>query len=336
MMKKSNGKPREHKALPIFVTKVDEALGQVTAIVSVMGVIDYGNDVIHNGAYTKTISERKGQIRVLDQHNTSSIKHVLGKPLNMREIGRDELPKEVTDKYPMATGGLEVIIQFNMKVESGREAFFKIEAGDVNEYSIGYDALDVDFSEVVDASGKKFRVRNLRTIRLWEVSPVIWGMNPATTTVDAKGVDGEEDKEMGADGPVSRLGDYMHSCMVKAMTGWLTNFYGSGFIDDTEFAALMTTCMASMQNMRASMPDDIALRPLSRMNYYYELSRVEIEDEKDMDDEDQETKDHPDDEHTNSDDQVGSDEPPTDERVKELLSRAELLERKQSILGRVS
>lgn len=337
MRKSTNAEPREHKSLPFFVTKVDEALGQVDAIVSVMGVIDYGNDVIHNGAYTKTITERKGSIRVLDQHNTDSISRVLGRPLNMREVGRNELPKEVTDKYPMATGGLEVSIQFNMKTQKGQEAFFSIQAGDVNEYSIGYDALDVDYSEIVDSTGKKFRVRNLRTIRLWEVSPVIWGMNPATATVGAKSNDGGENKEMTPEGPVARLGDYVHSNLVRCWTCWIADIYGSGFIDDTEFASLMSVGMAGLQNLRAGMPDDVALRPLSRMSYYYELSRVDLDEEKDMDDDSQEQKLLGEQEHINPEDEkAGSEEPPTEDRVKELVDRASLLERKQEILGRVS
>jgi len=43
----------------------------------------------------------------------------------------------------------------------------------------------VDYSKAI-VDNKEVTVRNLRTCKLFEVSPVIWGMNPATTTLGAK------------------------------------------------------------------------------------------------------------------------------------------------------
>ena len=183
--KGNNARPDEIKAMPIYLVKADEATGIVDAIVSVFGVVDFGNDRIWAGAYVKTIVERSGKIRVLDQHNTTSIDHVLGRPVELKEVGRDQLPPKVLQDFPTATGGLLTRTQYNMKVQKARETFYKIQDGDINEYSIGYDALDTDFTEE-EIDNRKTRVRNLRTIRLWEYSPVIWGMNPATATVNAK------------------------------------------------------------------------------------------------------------------------------------------------------
>ncbi len=42
-------------------------------------------------------------------------------------------------------------------------------------------------------------MRNLRTIKLYEYSPVLWGMNPATMTVSAKDGEGEGEQEPAKD-----------------------------------------------------------------------------------------------------------------------------------------
>ena len=180
-------KPQEHKTLPSFVTKLDGDLGIVEHTVAVMGNIDLGGDRIHLGAFTKTITERAGQIRVLDAHNSGKVADVLGKPLALWEVGRDQLGPEIKAQFPDATGALMARTQFLMDTPEGRGAFVRIRDGAVDQYSIGYDALDVDFTEEQkDDDGPAETVRNLRTIRLWEYSPVAFAMNPATETVRAK------------------------------------------------------------------------------------------------------------------------------------------------------
>ena len=45
--------------------------------------------------------------------------------------------------------------------------------------------MDHDFSKATKG-GEEVTARNLRTLKLWEISPVIWGMNSATTTTGTK------------------------------------------------------------------------------------------------------------------------------------------------------
>lgn len=101
----------DHKTFSAFTLKADAQQGIVESIVAVMGNADQGDDVIHNGAFVKSIQERRGKIRVLDQHQTDSIMRAIGKPLEMREIGREQLPSGVSIKYcvlvyspPVASG----------------------------------------------------------------------------------------------------------------------------------------------------------------------------------------------------------------------------------------
>jgi len=171
----------EHKTYPAFITKTDDELGIVETVFAVFGNLDLGNDIIHPGAFAKTFMARGHKVKVLDQHNRDSVLNVLGKPLSFRELTADELPTDLLKEYPEATGGAWAQVQFNMKTQAGHDAFQHFRAGDIDEWSFGYDALDKDFSEVDEVE-----VRNLRTIKRYELSPVIWGMNPATTTTSAK------------------------------------------------------------------------------------------------------------------------------------------------------
>lgn len=171
----------EHKTFPAYITKTDDAKGIVETVFAVFGNLDLGNDIIHPGAFAKTFVERGHKVKLLDDHNTDSILRVLGKPLSFRELTADELPTDLLKEFPEATGGAWAQVQFNMKTQAGHDAFQHFRAGDIDEWSFGYDALDKDFSEIDNVE-----IRNLRTIKLYEISPVIWGMNPATTTTSAK------------------------------------------------------------------------------------------------------------------------------------------------------
>jgi phage head maturation protease len=175
----------EHKHTSSIITKLDDAQGIVEHVVAVMGNTDMGGDVIHPGAFTKTLSERGGKVRVLDLHRTDSIMRAIGKPVALREVSAAELPPQVKASYPAANGALLATTQFLMSTPEGKGAFERLKAGLIDEWSFGYDAISPDFSKGTDGA----TVRNLREVRLWEYSPVLWGMNPATSTLGAKAAD---------------------------------------------------------------------------------------------------------------------------------------------------
>jgi len=177
----------EHKQFDAVVTDIDEDQGIVKAIFAVMGNIDGGGDIIHPGAFTKTFAERGGQIQVLDNHRTDSVMRILGKPLSLRELGYSELPAKLVDKYPDATGAAEAEVQFLLDTPEGSGAFKRIKGDALKGWSIGYDPMDHDFSKVTTKSGEEVTVRNLRTIKLWELSCVLFPMNEAVMTTGVKG-----------------------------------------------------------------------------------------------------------------------------------------------------
>jgi hypothetical protein len=166
------GATMEYKAVAGATVSVNERV--VVGIASVFGNVDDGGDRVHPGAFTKTIQERAGRIRVLWQHNTSEPPTAVVKAL--REVSRDELPADLRARTPDASGALLVEREY-LDTPRGNEVLAGIKAGAVTEMSFGYDVPKgkADF-ETSDAK----TIRNLREVRLWELSDVLWGMNPAT------------------------------------------------------------------------------------------------------------------------------------------------------------
>jgi HK97 family phage prohead protease len=263
----------EHKTFPAMAIKVNADEGIVEAIVAVIGNIDSGMDVIQPGAFTKTITERGGRIRCLDNHQTDSIMRVLGTTLAMREVGRTELPQELLTKAQSATGGLWVQTKYLLDTPEGRGAFIRIKEGAIDEYSIGYDALDMDYSKTVQ-DGKQVTIRNLRTVKLWDYSPVIWGMNAATVTMSAKTQgDGvmladvtpdietpSDDKEMTPTGPIQRMGDMFVGNLMAVCDGMLNSWLASGKISSEEHGIMRGAINQVTQMMSAAMPPDMSGR----------------------------------------------------------------------------
>lgn len=161
----------EYKSLPIFTKSITGRT--VTGIFAVHGNIDDYADVSHPGSFVKTIAERGPKIKFLWNHDMFGGPPV-AKITSIREIGREELPEAVLAIAPEATGGVEVTREY-LKTASAEEVFQALEAEALDEMSYGYDAVKFDFSELNGA-----RIRNLREVRLWEVSDVIFGANPAT------------------------------------------------------------------------------------------------------------------------------------------------------------
>lgn len=185
---RGNSDMREHKNFASLGLKVIDAdQGIVEHIITVFGVLDYTNDISHPGSFTKTLAERGQKTLVLDMHNYTSVMDVLGKPLQIAEIPREQLPPAVLNEFPEATGGVKATTQFFMDTPEGKGAFIRLKRDGIREWSYGYDALDVDFETVQDKGGNDVNARNLRTVKLYEYGPVLWGAVPGTATLSAKG-----------------------------------------------------------------------------------------------------------------------------------------------------
>lgn len=159
----------EFKTFPLSVQGIEGRT--VKSLFAVMGQVDDGNDRIHQKAFTKTLNEHVKRVQVLWQHDATQ--PPVGTPLLVKEVSAGELPPEYKAQYPSATGALYGEVEY-LDTPRGNEILTGIKAGAIRENSIGYDTIQADYSN----EGER-KVRNLREVRLWDISPVNWGMQPA-------------------------------------------------------------------------------------------------------------------------------------------------------------
>lgn len=162
----------ELKTLPTYTKDVDEATRTSIGIFAVHGNMDSYEDMSHLGSFAKTLQEGWPRIKYLWGHDFMLPQ--IAKINYIKEVGRDALPEAVLQRAPDATGGVEISRSY-FKHAWAEAVYEGILAGAQDEQSYGYDAVKFDFSEI-----NGHQVRNLREVRLYEVSDVHWGANPAT------------------------------------------------------------------------------------------------------------------------------------------------------------
>lgn len=155
----------QFKSVSMSVKDVDTKNGIVTGIWSSFNNLDYDDDIIRPGAFSKTIAERgpmgTNEIFFLNQHNWSQ---PLGKPTLLRE----------------QTDGLYHETPVNAKTTYGKDALELMGSGLVIENSIGYQAMK--WSNVVkDGAAYEWDTfREITEIKLYEGSCVTMGANSQT------------------------------------------------------------------------------------------------------------------------------------------------------------
>lgn len=162
---------RETKSFKLHIKSVDET-GIFTGYASTFGNVDYGGDVIMNGAFKKSLKDTKGKKILLDGHDSWSGNGRIG-VVNLEE----------DDKGLRVTKGV-----LNLEKQSGREALsdlkFYLDQGLPVEMSIGYTPVKVRYPGKDDPKNVQ---RYLDEVKLWETSLVTFGMNPKARTDSVKG-----------------------------------------------------------------------------------------------------------------------------------------------------
>jgi HK97 family phage prohead protease len=137
--------------------------GSFEGYASVFNNKDLGNDVIRQGAFTKTITGRKASsIKLLYQHKT------------------DE-PIGVIDSLEEDKRGLKIKGRLDMGTQKGREVFELMKMGALDSMSIGY-RLTPDGYKYDD----KNKRRVIKEVDLMEVSMVTFPMNPKAKITKVK------------------------------------------------------------------------------------------------------------------------------------------------------
>jgi uncharacterized protein len=133
---------------------------------SIFGNVDDGGDMMHAGAFAKTIAERGKRVKVFYAHDWSKL---IGPPPDLLEED---------------ARGLHVKGRLTLASFWGREAWELMKDSALTEASIGYEPVKWDYQapdgaqiSEQDAWATRGVVRNLREVKLYEVSPVPLGMN---------------------------------------------------------------------------------------------------------------------------------------------------------------
>ena len=150
----------EYLVVPIE-WKADSAEGGASTLVgyaSTFGNVDLGGDVVMPGAFTKSIQTIKANgIPLLADHMASTAA-LLGTIYDAQED----------------TKGLIIRARIS-QAPSAQDTAVKLREGHLSKLSIGYETMEDAYVEMDD--GRK--VRELRDVKLWETSVVVFPMNPA-------------------------------------------------------------------------------------------------------------------------------------------------------------
>jgi HK97 family phage prohead protease len=198
-----DGGPVERKSFAAQVTAAPPAEGGapeglVEAVVAVFSNVDAAREVITPGAFAKSLRAKlpKGVWG-----------HDWSQPVARTEEARELLPGDpLLPEGLRDLGGLYIKGRFNLGTQRGREAYSDLAFGIVDEFSIGYRVVRArrvteagdEVEEApgapvpVGAPGEK-GVRYLDELALYEWSPVLVGMNPATALLAVKGAAGAPD-----------------------------------------------------------------------------------------------------------------------------------------------
>lgn len=152
----------ERKAFGLIDLKAKDDTGTFSGRASVYGVVDSYGDVVMPGAFTETLTELGNKCVVLNQHSPYD------------SIGM-ALLEDAADGLHVKEGVLE------LELQSAREAYTRVKKGLVTGISIGYETKEETFER---------GIRQLRKIKLWEVSLVTF---PANTHARVTGVKNYED-----------------------------------------------------------------------------------------------------------------------------------------------
>ena len=146
--------------------------GTFEGYASIAGNVDLGGDVIERGAFKEFVKNKDGKTVVLWQHGVRD-------PIGVADVKEDDV-------------GLRFSGRLVLEDPTARKAHAHMKAGSVQGMSIGYDVLEGG-AEILSSG-----IRKLTALKLWEISPVTFGMNPLA------GIDGV--KEMAAG--VKNIRDY--------------------------------------------------------------------------------------------------------------------------------
>ncbi|WP_416876418.1 HK97 family phage prohead protease [Kitasatospora sp. SC0581] len=167
----------DHKQAMLGVLETDDDQGTFTTLVSITGLRDHDGDVIEPGAYARTLTEITPKGVWSHDWNvwTARTEHT-------EELlpGDARLPAVLPNgqPWPAEAGALLVKGRCNLATQAGKDMYANLLFfGDQVQWSIGYQ---------VRTAKRSKGVRRITDLDLYEYSPVLFGANPYTSTLDLK------------------------------------------------------------------------------------------------------------------------------------------------------
>ena len=150
-------------AIPFEIKSVDRKARKFSGLASTWEK-DLGNDVIHKGAFKKTLADwrrsKSKTIPLLDSHDRYSVVSILGKMIDGHEVD----------------DGLEAEFEMVPDDAAAEAALKRVEGGYVSGLSIGYEPVEFKY-EKPEGGSMWDTIRHLTEVKLREVSLVVFPMN---------------------------------------------------------------------------------------------------------------------------------------------------------------
>jgi HK97 family phage prohead protease len=135
--------------------------GVFKGVASVYGNTDLQNDQVQRGAFTKTLAERGTEVPILWQHDQTM-------PIGLGTL---------TD----SPDGLLITGKLDLDIAEGKRAYSGLKKGYIKGLSIGYDVVKSGYTTA--------GVRQLKELKLYEVSTVTFPANEDATVTSVKAFD---------------------------------------------------------------------------------------------------------------------------------------------------
>ena len=172
----------EQKRIVIpFERKAVSQEGEFEGYGSTFGNEDFGGDVIEKGAFMETLSEWKGKGQLPMMPWFHDMKMPVGEWVSMAE-----------DEHGLAVKGQ---LWLGEKVtEASKMVHNLFTSNGPKGLSIGYSVNESSYEDLKTEDGRMKTIRRIKSLSLFELSPVPFGMNPKALVTDAKSLmkkDGE-------------------------------------------------------------------------------------------------------------------------------------------------
>jgi len=232
----------EYLVVPFEIKSVDDEAGTFEGIANVTEIVDRTNDVMHKGAFTRTLNSHGGKVPILWMHSACE-------PVGM---GIDATDVE---------GGLAVKGRIDLATQIGREKYSGVKMGYIRSLSIGFNAIKWYMEG---------DIRHLTEVKLIEYSLVTTGFEVSpgaeitAIKADAKVVDAHADisealsrianmDEADKSAILETHGEALRSLLGSSPVETETPVDGSLPLDDTLNPAVVAQTIAQVEGMLATL-----------------------------------------------------------------------------------